>query len=170
MRVTDGGVVVRDNHQQEFEIGRTAQVDYGYALTTHQAQGQEYAHAIAHAESSRENLTSLASLYVTLSRAKDGALVITDNKEKLVATLEANTGRKATALERGNYRLGPSEPERAQLSQQEWRPLPGAVAEWLASEGWQHAGDASLPPMQTEFSDPEDAAAAERGREQLWAE
>ncbi|EQD38417.1 TrwC protein, partial [mine drainage metagenome] len=73
VRVTDGGVVVRDNHQQEFEIGRTAQVDYGYALTTHQAQGQEYAHAIAHAESSRENLTSLASLYVTLSRAKDGA-------------------------------------------------------------------------------------------------
>ncbi|EQD63981.1 hypothetical protein B2A_02251, partial [mine drainage metagenome] len=58
----DGGITVCDDHKQEFEIGRVAQLDYAYAQTVHQAQGQEYAHAIAHAESARENLTSLASL------------------------------------------------------------------------------------------------------------
>ncbi|MHB1488265.1 MAG: MobF family relaxase, partial [Acidimicrobiales bacterium] len=67
VRVNDGGITVRDEHKQVFAIGREAQVDHGYAQTVHQAQGGEWKAAIAHAESSRENLTSLASLYVTLS-------------------------------------------------------------------------------------------------------
>ena len=98
-RVADGAVIVRDDNKQEFAIGRVAQVDYGYAQTVHQAQGQDYAHVIAHAESSRENLSSIASMYVTLSRAKDGATVVTDSRDKLAAALEANAGRKATARE-----------------------------------------------------------------------
>ena len=106
VRATDAGVIVRDDSKQEFAVGREAQVDYGYAQTVHQAQGQDYQHVIAHAESSRENLTSLSSVYVTLSRAKDSAVVVTDSQDKLAATLEANAGRKATALVTAPYKLG----------------------------------------------------------------
>lgn len=179
VRVTDSGLVVRDEHKQLFEIGRTAQVDLGYAQTVHQAQGGEWKTAIAHAESSRENLTSLASLYVTLSRASISATVVTDSRDKLAETLEANAGRKATALERGAdpapdpapYKLGQlaehqQQPEQ-EPGQRERTPLPGAIAEWLAAREWQEPGQASLPPMTSEPSDPEIVAAIERGRAQL---
>ena len=114
VRVTDSGVVVRDDQRQLFEISRDAQVDYGYAQTVHQAQGQDYARVIAHAESSRENLASLSSMYVTLSRARDSATVVTDSQDKLAATLEANAGRKSTALETAHE---PHEPAPYQLGQ-----------------------------------------------------
>ncbi|MCY3753041.1 MAG: hypothetical protein OXG99_03005, partial [Alphaproteobacteria bacterium] len=39
------------------------------------------------------------TLYVQLSRAREQAVVLTDNREQLVETLEANTGERLTALE-----------------------------------------------------------------------
>ena len=105
VRVRDDAIIVRDGEGVELAIGRQAQVDYGYAQTIHQAQGQDYAHVIAHAESKRENLASLSSLYVTISRARESAVVISDSKEKLIETLGRNTGQKATAMERPGERI-----------------------------------------------------------------
>lgn len=113
-RVTDRGITVRDDQRQLFEIGRAAQVDLGYAQTVHQTQGGEWDYALGHAESSRENLASLASLYVTLSRARYGATVVTDSRDKLAATLEANAVRKSTALETAHE---PHEPAPYKLGQ-----------------------------------------------------
>lgn len=99
IRVRDDVFLVRDRDGRELAIGHTAQVDYGYAQTVHQSQGQDFAHVIAHAESARENLSSMASMYVTISRARESAIVVTDSRSALAATLEANSGRKSTALE-----------------------------------------------------------------------
>jgi len=101
--VNDHEVIVRDREGTEQAIGRHAQrIDHAYAQTVHQAQGQDYKRAIGHAESTRENLASLKQLYVALSRAREKFTVVTDNRDALAATLERNTGQKATALERPN--------------------------------------------------------------------
>lgn len=117
--VSDDSIVVRDREGRELVLGRSAQVDHGYAQTVHQAQGQDFAHVIAHSESSRENLSSLASLYVSISRAREDAIVVTDSRDKLASTLESNSGRKDTALsrERAPYTLG-------QLAQHQREQLP----------------------------------------------
>lgn len=102
--VKDREIIVRDAGGVEMAIARNTpqQLDYSYAQTVHQAQGQDYAKAIGHLESRRENLSSLKSMYVALSRAREKFTVVTDNRDALAATLERNTGQKATALERPN--------------------------------------------------------------------
>lgn len=56
-------------------------------------------------ESDHKHLTEQRSFYVTLSRARENAYLISDNKEKFIATLGQNTGIKAAALEHQNVKL-----------------------------------------------------------------
>ena len=185
VRVTDGGVSVRDDNKQEFVIGRTAQVDHGYAQTVHQAQGGEWDYEIAHAESTRENLASLASTYVTLSRARYGATVVTDSRDRLAATLEANSGRKSTALERGAdpapdpapYKLGElaehqqRQPEHQPELRPERHPQIGAQTEQepdIDREQLERDIEAGRAQFERGFElDPEVEAGIARGAEQL---
>lgn len=128
VRVRDDAIIVRDRHGTELAIGREAQVDYAYAQTVHQAQGQDYAHVIAHAESKRENLASLSALYVTISRARESAVVVSDSKDKLIEALERNTGRKATAMERLHDQLRTAPYPLGQLAEHERaQPQPASI-------------------------------------------
>ena len=172
MRVTDHGVIVRDDNKQVFEIGSEARVDYGYAQTVHQAQGQDYAHVIAHAESSRENLTSLSSMYVTLSRARDSATVVTDSQEKLAATIEANAGRKAAALETAAYKLGQLAEHQQHQQQPEHHPQIDQAQRELEPEIDRDQLERDVAAGMAQFErglelDPEVEAGIARGREQL---
>ncbi len=72
---------------------------YAYASTVHAAQGQTHDRVIAVLDSGAGPLVNQQTLYVQLSRAREEALVLTDNREQLVETLEANTGERLTALE-----------------------------------------------------------------------
>ena len=45
------------------------------------------------------HLSNQQTFYVQLSRARENAVVLTDNREQLIETLEANTGERITALE-----------------------------------------------------------------------
>ena len=45
------------------------------------------------------HLSNQQTFYVQLSRARENAVVLTDNREQLVETLEANTGERITALD-----------------------------------------------------------------------
>lgn len=117
VRVRDDAIIVRDHVGTELAIGREVQVDHAYAQTVHQAQGQDYAHVIAQAESKRENLASLSSLYVTISRARESAVVVSDSKEKLVETLERNTGRKVSAIERQHEQMQTAPYQLGQLAE-----------------------------------------------------
>ena len=72
---------------------------YAYASTVHAAQGQTHDRVIAVLDSGAGPLVNQQTLYVQLSRAREDAVVLTDNREQLVETLEANTGERLTALE-----------------------------------------------------------------------
>ncbi len=72
---------------------------YAYASTVHAAQGQTHDRVIAVLDTGAGPLVNQQTLYVQLSRAREEAVVLTDNREQLVETLEANTGERLTALE-----------------------------------------------------------------------
>ena len=72
---------------------------YAYASTVHGAQGLTRERVIAVLDSGHGLLSNQQTFYVQLSRARENAVVLTDNREQLVETLEANTGERLTALE-----------------------------------------------------------------------
>ena len=72
---------------------------YAYASTVHAAQGQTHDRVIAVLDTGAGPLVNQQTLYVQLSRAREEAVVLTDNREQLIETLEANTGERLTALE-----------------------------------------------------------------------
>ena len=72
---------------------------WAYASTVHAAQGQTHERVIAVLDTGAGPLVNRQTLYVQLSRAREQALVLTDNREQLVETLESNTGERLTALE-----------------------------------------------------------------------
>ena len=72
----------------------------------HAFQGRTVDTVIAAMEANHPNLTTQKTLYVEISRARDRAELVTDDKAALRATLEAVTGERIAALEA-------VEPERA---------------------------------------------------------
>ena len=91
---------VRDVHGQVLKLDttRALRLDHAYAMTAAQAQGKTADMAIAWMRSSQQNLSTLDRLYVALSRARDSAVLVTDNAGKLAARLEMNRGGNETAL------------------------------------------------------------------------
>jgi len=73
--------------------------DYGYAVTSYAAQGRTETLAIFHAESYRINLINAASFYVGLSRHKDAAIVVTDDRQGLINAINDRAGINSSALE-----------------------------------------------------------------------
>ena len=153
--VRDGRLTVRDEkgRTHHLDARRGLHLDHGYAMTADAAQGRTVDTAIGVMRSGQENLADQSRLYVSISRAKDAGVIITDNAERLAAALEKNTGQRQQALEPAAER----EP-----------PLPGALAQWLAErEADLDERGGGLPAMTTETLDPEVAAAVERGGTQL---
>ena len=72
-------------------------IDYGYTTTTYSAQGKTSHNVIYTLESYRPILTTQKDFYVGLSRAKDNITIITDNIDKSINALIANTGDKVGA-------------------------------------------------------------------------
>ncbi len=91
---------VRDAHGQGLKLDttRALRLDHAYAMTADQAQGKTADVAIAWMRSSQQNLSTLDRLYVSLSRARDSAVLVTDSVEKLAARLDMNRGGNETAL------------------------------------------------------------------------
>ena len=72
---------------------------HAWASTVHAAQGMTRDRAIAVADAGHGHLGGLQSFYVQISRARDTAVVLTDDRESLAAALEADSGERLTALE-----------------------------------------------------------------------
>ena len=91
---------VRDAHNQVLKLDttRALRLDHAYAMTADQAQGKTADVAIAWMRSSQQNLSTLDRLYVSLSRARDSAMLVTDNAGKLAARLAMNRGGNEAAL------------------------------------------------------------------------
>ncbi len=82
-------------------------VDRAWASTVHAFQGRTVDTVIAAMEANHKHLTTQKSFYVEISRARDKAELVTDDKAALKEQLEAATGERIAALEA-------VEPERAQ--------------------------------------------------------
>ena len=81
-------------------------IDRAWASTVHAFQGRTVDTVIAAMEANHPNLTTQKTLYVEISRARDKAELVTDDKGALREQLEAATGERIAALEA-------VEPERA---------------------------------------------------------
>ena len=74
-------------------------IDHAWSSTVHGAQGSTADGVIAVMDSSHGALTDQSTFYVEISRARDRAVVLTDNAEQLVKVLADNTGERPTAIE-----------------------------------------------------------------------
>ncbi len=94
VRTADGGTL-----SLKHEDPQLRHIDHAWSSTVHGAQGSTADGVIAVLDSGHGLLTDQATFYVEISRARDSVMVLTDNGEQLIETLEANTGERATALE-----------------------------------------------------------------------
>ena len=82
-------------------------LDHAWSSTVHGVQGRTADGVIAVLDSGHGSLTDQSTFYVEISRARESAVVLTDNCEQLVEVLEAHTGERATALEAVGEDIGP---------------------------------------------------------------
>ena len=102
-------------------------LDHAWSSTVHGAQGSTADGVIAVLDSGHGALTDQSTFYVEISRARDSAVVLTDNCEQLVEVLEAHTGERATALEAVGEEIGPDAED---LS------IPVPLPAWSPREEW----------------------------------
>ena len=65
---------------------RDTHLRHAYVQTVHAAQGQTAERVLIHADSRSTNLIDQKMLYVALSRARGEAIVVTDDRDRLVLT------------------------------------------------------------------------------------
>ena len=94
VRTADGGMLSLKHDDPQLR-----HIDHAWSSTVHGAQGSTADGVIAVLDSGHGLLTDQATFYVEISRARDSVMVLTDNGDQLIETLEANTGERATALE-----------------------------------------------------------------------
>lgn len=76
-------------------------IDHAYSMTAFASQGKTVDTVIGILRSKEVHLelSHQRSFYVSLSRARHNAFVVTDNKERLIQSLSEKTGAKSSALE-----------------------------------------------------------------------
>ncbi len=77
---------------------RLRHIDHAWTATVHRAQGRTTDQVIAVLDAA-SMLTDRALLYVEMSRARDGFVLLTDDREQLIHRLEQDTGIAHSALE-----------------------------------------------------------------------
>ncbi len=101
-------------------------IDHAWSTTLHAAQGTTRDNAIVVLDSGCGAHLNRAALYVRISRARDNAVVLTDNREDLVEALEAHAGLPMTALEAVGEGIAPPVP----------MPIPEREALWPELSAW----------------------------------
>ena len=101
--VVDGRVSFRleDGRMLDMNAGdrQLRHVDRAWASTVHAFQGRTVDNVIAAIEANHPNLTNQKMLYVEISRARDRAELVTDDRAGLKEQLETLTGERIAALE-----------------------------------------------------------------------
>ncbi len=93
-------VKLANGREQRLDLSnpRDTHLRHAYVQTAHAAQGQTAERVLIHADSRSTNLVDQKMLYVALSRAKAEAVVVTDDKDRLVRAIYERAGEKQTAL------------------------------------------------------------------------
>ncbi len=129
-------VLVTDDDRRlkmDFDDPRLRHIAHAYATTVHAAQGLTRDKVIAVLDSGHGHLANQQTFYVDISRARDEAIILTDNREQLAETLEENTGEVLTALEAVGESLDETEIARRVPGKESVRDLgvePVEVARW----------------------------------------
>jgi conjugative relaxase-like TrwC/TraI family protein len=89
---------LEDGRRLEFNATAHAHFDYGYAVTSHSAQGLTADRALINADTAHPELLNARFAYVSISRARLDAEIYTNNAESLGARLSSDVG-KTSALE-----------------------------------------------------------------------
>lgn len=100
-RVENGKIEAIDTagSRHTIDVRQGAKLDLGYAQTANQAQGRTTDVVMAVMRSNQRKLADRSRLYVAMSRARQRAVIHTDNREKLVAQISGRTGQKEAALD-----------------------------------------------------------------------
>ena len=77
---------------------RDTHLRHAYVQTAHAAQGQTAERVLIHADSRSTNLVDQRMLYVALSRARGEAVVVTDDRDRLVRAITERAGEKQIAM------------------------------------------------------------------------
>ncbi len=101
--VANGRVTFQLENGRKLELGandpQLRHLDHAWASTVHAFQGRTVDNVIAAMEANHPHLTTQKSFYVEISRARDRAELVTDDKNGLREQLEAVTGERVSALE-----------------------------------------------------------------------
>lgn len=89
-----------NGREQQLDLSdpRDAHLRHAYVQTAHAAQGETAERVLIHADSHSTNLVDQKMLYVALSRARAEAVVVTDDKDRLVRAIYERAGEKQTAM------------------------------------------------------------------------
>ncbi|KTE16803.1 MobF family relaxase [Sphingopyxis sp. H115] len=82
----------------DLDAARDRHIAHAYVDTAFAAQGRTADHVIIHADSKATNLVDQKSFYVGISRAKESATILTDDRAKLTSAINARAGVVQTAL------------------------------------------------------------------------
>ena len=140
-------VLVTDDDRRlklDFDDPRLRHIAHAHATTVHAAQGLTRDKVIAVLDSGHRHLANQQTFYVEISRARDEAIILTDNREQLAETLEENTGEVLTALEAVGESLDGSEIARRVPEKESVRDLgvePVEIARWKRSRNPERAPD-----------------------------
>ncbi|WP_088311489.1 MobF family relaxase [Novosphingobium sp. B 225] len=92
-------VKLANGREQRLDLSdpRDTNLRHAYVQTAHAAQGQTADRVLIHADSRSTNLVDQKMLYVALSRARNEAIVVTDDRERLVRAITERAGEKQAA-------------------------------------------------------------------------
>ena len=97
-------MIVQDNAGKNFEINVSTEkgkhFDHAYCSTVYSSQGRTAENVIANLAKEDKALLSQQQWYVTISRAKQGVTIFTDDRKGVTKNIQEKTGQKETALER----------------------------------------------------------------------
>lgn len=82
----------------DLDTARDRHIAHAYVDTAFAAQGRTADRVIIHADSKATNLVDQKSFYVGISRAKESATIVTDNRAKLVSAINERAGVVQTAI------------------------------------------------------------------------
>ena len=82
----------------DLDAARDRHIAHAYVETAFAAQGRTADHVMIHADSKATNLVDQKSFYVGISRAKETAIIFTNDRSKLVSAINERAGQVQSAI------------------------------------------------------------------------
>jgi hypothetical protein len=91
-----------NNKQIDIDTKQYKNLDHGYGVTVHKAQGATETKAVLLANTENDSMNNYNSTYVAMSRQKEELTIITDNKDQLLNQVSQEQQNSTTIISNGN--------------------------------------------------------------------